>query len=325
MASIYHGRKTLLYSDLFKCNRNTVLEREEEEEENINMTKVEGIGSSSSLSSNKSFSCDSSSVGFNSPFGSEVGSSESDDGDYMAELTRQMAECMLQEEEEEEKAISEDSEASDSLKDYKDKSCMNSCVINNLKYGINSSQVCVDDRVPLPLPPLEVYELKKQAAVRKERHMYRGKRVKGSESTHQKQVIEKREQQQQHYHNYMQYRNGRRDQWRKESSSCMQAIFLDGSKSRNGSTGTGVFLPRVTDDPVKLKKKSGCSTVLIPTRVLQALELHFNRLSDSMAPPLSAASPNRSCRKGESNGHSKLENRPANHDEEMQLPQEWTY
>lgn len=48
------------------------------------------------LNSNQSFLCDSSSSGFSTP---DLGSFRSEDGgDFVAELTRQMAECMLEEE-----------------------------------------------------------------------------------------------------------------------------------------------------------------------------------------------------------------------------------
>ncbi|KAK6138002.1 hypothetical protein DH2020_028256 [Rehmannia glutinosa] len=261
----FESKKALLYSDLFKCDR-------EKEEEAIVISKTEG--SSWSSSSNQSSPCGSSSSGFSTPLYSDLGSSESfDDGDFIAELTRQMAEHMLQDEDEDE------DEEKDTV----------------------------------------VYELKNKSPVRNCRE-----RVKMTESSQRKQ-FQKTE------HHYMQYR-GR--EWgvgrgrNGHSGSGMQAVFLGGSGLRTGSTGTGVFLPRVTSDPTELKKKPGCSMVLMPTRVLQALELHFNRRHDSAAPPLGGrGSPNHSCPKDEStisNGHSQLENQSTNYDE-MQLPQEWTY
>ncbi|KAK6137756.1 hypothetical protein DH2020_028508 [Rehmannia glutinosa] len=290
----FESKKALLYSDLFKCDR-------EKEEETIVRTKTKG--SSWSSSSNQSSPCGSSSSGFSTPLYSDLGSSESfDDGDFIAELTRQMAERMLQDEDEDE----------DEEKDTVGNSSVKN---NNLKNGSNSGPASVDDRIP----PIQVYELKNKSPVRNCRE-----RVKVSESAQQKQ-FQKTE------HHYMQYR-GR--EWgvgrgrKGYSGSGMQAVFLGGSGSRTGSTGTGVFLPRVTSDPTELKKKPGCSMVLMPTRVLQALELHFNRRHNSAAPPLGGrGSPNHSCPKDEStisNGHSQLENQSTNYDE-MQLPQEWTY
>lgn len=77
--------------------------------------------------------------------------------------------------------------------------------------------------------------------------------MKGAELTQQMQ-LQKTEQ------NYRRYRerDWRIGQGRKgQVGSGMRAIFLGGSGSRNGSSGTGVFLPRVAKDPVELKKKSG--------------------------------------------------------------------
>ncbi|GFP82490.1 hypothetical protein PHJA_000392000 [Phtheirospermum japonicum] len=158
---------------------------------------------------------------------------ESNEEDFIAELTRQMAECMLQEEEEDEKVM---------------------------------NYVC------------QVYELKNQPPVSKEGHFCRGRRVKGTESTQQKQLKKT----QQDYYRPRQYRG--------RNGSGMQAVFLGGSGPRNGPPGTGVFLPRPTSDPTDLKKKSGCSIVLMPTRVLQALELHFKQRHHSTVPSLSGGS-----------------------------------
>ncbi|XP_030464278.2 uncharacterized protein LOC115683804 [Syzygium oleosum] len=52
----------------------------------------------------------------------------------------------------------------------------------------------------------------------------------------------------------------------------MKAFFL------GGSGGTGVFLPCGTGH------QSGCSTVLIPAGVAQALRLHFDRISSQFDP-----------------------------------------
>lgn len=69
----------------------------------------------------------------------------------------------------------------------------------------------------------------------------------------------------------------------------MQAVFLGGSGSRSG---TGVFLPRagtvVAPSESTKKKGKGCSTVLIPARVVQALQLHFDKTAPKVVgvPPL---------------------------------------
>ncbi|KAL1545059.1 hypothetical protein AAHA92_21831 [Salvia divinorum] len=109
----------------------------------------------------------------------------------------------------------------------------------------------------------------------------------------------------------------------------MRAIFLGGPRSRNAPFGTGVFLPRVTNNPVQQNKKSGLSTVLVPTRVLEALELHFTRFIDSDTPAASTchSSPRdeRMRSEGRGNIHTKFEVEPPNKVDAMQiLPQEWT-
>ena len=42
-----------------------------------------------------------------------------------------------------------------------------------------------------------------------------------------------------------------------QGGSGMRAVFLDGSGSKKGSSGTGVFLPRRVGNPVDLRKKPG--------------------------------------------------------------------
>jgi hypothetical protein len=63
----------------------------------------------------------------------------------------------------------------------------------------------------------------------------------------------------------------------------MQAIFLDSNGLGRESGGTGVFLPRRIGNgnsvDSKKKKKSACSTVLLPYRVVQALNLNIEYLN----------------------------------------------
>lgn len=63
------------------------------------------------------------------------------------------------------------------------------------------------------------------------------------------------------------------------TGSEMRAVFLGDSCLRSGSGGgTGVFLPRGIGNTSGSQKKPGCSTVLIPARVVQALKLHFDKM-----------------------------------------------
>ncbi|KAK3138607.1 hypothetical protein QOZ80_5AG0371030 [Eleusine coracana subsp. coracana] len=58
----------------------------------------------------------------------------------------------------------------------------------------------------------------------------------------------------------------------------MRAVFLTPSGAKRERTGTGVFLPRPAGAPVEPRKKSGCSSVLVPARVVQALNLNLDDL-----------------------------------------------
>ncbi|KAH6837141.1 hypothetical protein C2S53_018239 [Perilla frutescens var. hirtella] len=292
----FEERKTSLYVDLFKLQekRDTSCECN-----NTTMKSQWRIPSSNYYSS----TCDSSSSGFTSPFGSELGSSESEDGDFAAELSRQMAECMLHEEEEEER---------------------NSVTQENLKYVFSSNRPILDHANPRN----PCIKLKNQSPVGDQVRVSRGGRVKGAELTQQMQT-----QKMEHNYERCRDRDWRSGVGRKENSgSGMRAIFLGGPGSRNGSSsGTGVFLPRVTNNPVQPKKKSGLSTVLIPTRVLEALELHFKTHSDCAASLVSArtaGSPHHASPRDErvrSKGQGKIHVEAPNIDEIQILPQEWTY
>ncbi|KAL6841341.1 hypothetical protein ACP4OV_028859 [Aristida adscensionis] len=58
----------------------------------------------------------------------------------------------------------------------------------------------------------------------------------------------------------------------------MRAVFLSPHGAKSERTGTGVFLPRPAGAPAEPRKKSGCSTVLVPARVVQALNLNIEDL-----------------------------------------------
>ncbi|KAL8160648.1 hypothetical protein V2J09_002185 [Rumex salicifolius] len=56
----------------------------------------------------------------------------------------------------------------------------------------------------------------------------------------------------------------------------MQAIFLDSGQKSSG--GTGVFLPRRAGSDFQPKQKPACSPVLLPSRVVHALNLNVHAL-----------------------------------------------
>ncbi|CAA2964605.1 Hypothetical predicted protein [Olea europaea subsp. europaea] len=55
----------------------------------------------------------------------------------------------------------------------------------------------------------------------------------------------------------------------------MRAMFLGDPGTKRERAGTGVFLPRRSGTPTENRKKPGCSTVLLPDRVVQALNLNL--------------------------------------------------
>ncbi|KFK27425.1 hypothetical protein AALP_AA8G381000 [Arabis alpina] len=123
--------------------------------------------------------------------------------------------------------------------------------------------------------------------------------------------------------------------------SGVKAVFVDGSGSKTGSGGTGVFLPRST--VVESRKKSGCSTVIIPARVVEALKVHFDKLGvpstfSSDIPPfhdaLLVSMKNKYNKSSKSSSSSRVQSGPPymaemsaeSHLElPADLPQEWTY
>ncbi|TKY67396.1 hypothetical protein E2542_SST10289 [Spatholobus suberectus] len=111
------------------------------------------------------------------------------------------------------------------------------------------------------------------------------------------------------------------------------AIFLDTSGSRGRSCGTGVFLPRGgTSAPFESRRKpgKGCSTVLIPARVVQALQLHFEQMAVTSGSKAGGFPPLHDVLVSNRDGMYSLQkrqsrNKPTHIQNEMILPQEWTY
>lgn len=63
-----------------------------------------------------------------------------------------------------------------------------------------------------------------------------------------------------------------------QPGSGMRAVFLTDAGARKESTGTGVFLPRRVGTPTESRKKPACWTVLLPARVVQALNLNLEEM-----------------------------------------------
>eukprot|EP00252_Welwitschia_mirabilis_P024550 TRINITY_DN7327_c0_g3_i1.p1 TRINITY_DN7327_c0_g3~~TRINITY_DN7327_c0_g3_i1.p1 ORF type:complete len:376 (-),score=83.93 TRINITY_DN7327_c0_g3_i1:418-1545(-) len=127
--------------------------------------------------------------------------------------------------------------------------------------------------------------------------------------------------------------------------SGMRAVFLGTNGSRRESGGTGVFLPRRTGCNSDLRRKPSCSTVLLPSRIVHALNLNLEEMNSQpsdvfynhrealLSTPKahqdvsSAMKPSSYCKASPQNvlmdySHtSQLQSAS----EEVVLPQEWTY
>lgn len=118
---------------------------------------------------------------------------------------------------------------------------------------------------------------------------------------------------------------------RQQSGSGMRAVFLNSPGPRRESTGTGVFLPRRAGTHNEGRKKSGCSTVLLPAKVVQALSLN---LDDAAVHPRYPGyfSFDHGMASNRGNAGIPLPKQHYHHPppsvvsgHEIRLPQEWTY
>ncbi|GAV89496.1 hypothetical protein CFOL_v3_32910 [Cephalotus follicularis] len=112
----------------------------------------------------------------------------------------------------------------------------------------------------------------------------------------------------------------------------MQAIFLESGEK---SCGTGVFLPRSADAKFQPSKKPACSPVLLPSRVVQALNLNVHALGLQISPRQDAKI--NTTKSGDSKSVQQKNEKvdvstkccAMSHDEnpspEIFLPNEWTY
>ncbi|KAL7198796.1 hypothetical protein ACSBR2_021154 [Camellia fascicularis] len=123
----------------------------------------------------------------------------------------------------------------------------------------------------------------------------------------------------------------------------MQAVFLDSSSSaQTRSCGTGVFLPRKAGSPFHPTKKPGCSPVLLPSRVVQALNLNVHELGLQIKPPqdtnkdskrstdCNAITRNKKGNKDDATAQQSqpqycVISRSRSNSPEIFLPKEWTY
>uniref|UniRef100_A0ACD5WIG5 Uncharacterized protein n=1 Tax=Avena sativa TaxID=4498 RepID=A0ACD5WIG5_AVESA len=117
----------------------------------------------------------------------------------------------------------------------------------------------------------------------------------------------------------------------------MRAVFLTPPGAKRECTGTGVFIPRQAGAPAEPKKKPSCSTVLLPARVVQALNLNVEDLGARPCYPggfvvdhealVSRSNAMQASHKREQNVNATAaaHSPPVAVASEVNLPQEWTY
>ncbi|KAL1545565.1 hypothetical protein AAHA92_22273 [Salvia divinorum] len=117
-----------------------------------------------------------------------------------------------------------------------------------------------------------------------------------------------------------------------QPSSGMRAVFLGETGTKKERTGTGVFLPRrFGTTPAENRNKPVCSTVLLPDRVVQALNLNLETV-DARSQFRCNKNSYRDYDGGlKERNHNTLFSQqrsspPApTRSQELRLPQEWTY
>ncbi|KAM6550800.1 hypothetical protein CsatB_000608 [Cannabis sativa] len=124
------------------------------------------------------------------------------------------------------------------------------------------------------------------------------------------------------------------------NGSGMRAVFLGNPVEKRESVGTGVFLPRQVGAQPETRRKPACATVLLPARVVQALNLNLDdmvgqpqlhpRYNGRFGPETDVSLRLRSNNNVVPNNHHQRQRnmRPqqlpvVNH--EIRLPQDWTY
>ncbi|KAJ9146727.1 hypothetical protein P3X46_028959 [Hevea brasiliensis] len=201
----------------------------------------------------------------------------------------------------------------------------------NRNIEIGSKQALIDYQIRA----IQFYKLKQEQIMKqKQESLYWRKQVKGLNH------LELDKQQARKFHQSKGrtcggFGNGQKGSWanlqqQQRTGSEMTAFFLGESGSRSGSCGTGVFLPRGIGNTCESSKKQGCSTVLIPARVVQALKLHFDKMGTESISNKPTFPVQHDASMGDvmyglqfqNNSHSRTV--PAEN-QEMGLPQEWTY
>ncbi|KAK4854706.1 hypothetical protein QYF36_000346 [Acer negundo] len=310
-------------------------------------------------------SSDSGSV-LGSPVESELGSTETESDpeeeeqdDYFAELSRQMAHYMLQDDEKHEKSWgltrspqstlrssspfgsnrespkgpSREPSPPPTMFEELEKMKINNLFCNHQNNEFQSKQALIDDQIRA----IQFFKLKQEQAMKQldnkkqfKQHQQNKSKAFGDGSNHNVQKanrppssttsISYQSQTQTH---------------QQQLGSGMRAVFRGGStSSRVGSCGTGVFLPRgISYSPDQTRKKPGRATVVIPARVVQALKQHFDKVGGGVPSgfngrrstfPLQHDADVAGERKNSFYKQQQQQSQSMNK-QEIGLPQEWTY
>ncbi|KAL5567643.1 hypothetical protein UlMin_024218 [Ulmus minor] len=117
-----------------------------------------------------------------------------------------------------------------------------------------------------------------------------------------------------------------------QNGTAMRAALLGGSGQKRECAGTGVFLPRRYNAPEPPRKKTaGCPNVLLPAKVVQALNLSFEEPNAISHPRfVNGVAPNHEALVARRNALLEQQRRSLRSEavalnQEIRLPQEWTY
>ncbi|CAH8296759.1 unnamed protein product [Eruca vesicaria subsp. sativa] len=249
-----------------------------------------------------------------------------DQDEYVAELTRQMTNYMLQDDEKHQKSCSGGSGSPQST------------LWSPFASGYSSPVTPSREPSP-PLTPVRPVEMKPVMTTSQSKQALIDDQIRSIQANFHKIKKEKDKQRNddvvghkaRNYHHQQRPRSG------------VKAVFVDGSGSRTVSGGTGVFLPRGHGTLVEPRNKSGCSTVIIPARVVEALKVHFDKLGvpstfSSDIPPfhdaLLVSMKNKNSKSKRSSSSTRAQSGPLytsetsveSHEEPpADLPHEWTY
>ncbi|CAE6249146.1 unnamed protein product [Arabidopsis arenosa] len=263
---------------------------------------------------------------------------EDEEDEYITELTRQMTNYMLQDDEKHQKSCGGGSGSPQSTLWSPFASGLSSPIAPSREPSPPLTPATTVEKImtKIDTKPVTIPFESKQALIDDQirsiqANFQKIKKEKEKERQRNADVLGQRARNYHHLHQHQRVRSG------------VKAVFVDGSGSRTGSGGTGVFLPRGHGTVVESRKKSGCSTVIIPARVVEALKVHFDKLGvpstfSSDIPPfhdaLLVSMKNKNNKSNKSTSSSRvqsgspyvMEMSAESHQEPpADLPQEWTY